>query len=251
MAKIPPPPSPKGVYYPKSKYSKPKSAGQDEFIIKGKKDYYKGLYVKTFDKKYFAGKSPLETGIELEKVSNHSKGHNEIYTVGIGLLGAALGGFFKKKPTMSEKQNGIAKRYFVQDMNNNKIAETDKATYLETKLTVPNRRFAEVDWNIQGPAEDVMFGKYMYEGSESKNKKTIQALEKTIPGISAFITDYKLLVESVPLPPNAVIVGAPVIATQNLAVPQSPLSQTQTFVEPDADTKLENDRKANFDYRKK
>ena len=231
MAKTPPPPSPKGVYYPKSKYSKAKSAGQGEFITKVKKEDYKGFYVKTFDKKYFAGKSPLETGIELEKVSNHNKDHNEIYALGLGILGAAIAGFFRKKPTKSEKENGVAKRYFVQDLNNNKIVETDKPTYAQTKLTTPNRFFAEVDWIIKGPAKDTMFGNYPFEGAESKNKKTIQALEKTMPGISTFVKDYAYLVEE-PV----------VVQPQDLT--------TETFIQLDPDIQLENDRKANFDLRK-
>ena len=89
----------------------------------------------------------------------------------------------------------------------------------------------EVDWIIKGPAEDVMFGNYKYEGAESKNKKTIQALETTMPGISTFVTDYKYLVED------------PIITQpQELA--------SQTFTQQDIDTQLENDRKANFDLRK-
>ena len=217
-------------YYPKSKYSKPKSAGQDEFVIKGKQEYYKGLYVKTFNGKYFAGSSPLETGIELEKVKAHQLGLDEGIPFAIGILAGALGGFFKKKTTNSERASGIAKRYFVQDINNNKIVETDKATYLQTKKEVANRRFAEIDWIIKGPADDAMFGNYKYEGAKSKNKKTIQALEKTMPGISIFVADYAYLVEE------------PVVVQQQEKT-------SQTFIQRDLDVQLDNDRKANFDTR--
>jgi hypothetical protein len=91
--------------------------------------------------------------------------------------------------------------------------------------------FAEVDWIIKGPAEDKMFGKYPFEGAESKNRKTIQALEKTMPGISTFVTDYKYLVEE-------------------LAIAQPQDKTSQTFTEQDTDIRLENDRKANFDLKK-
>lgn len=217
-------------YYPKSKYSKPKSAGQEEFVLKTTKEYYKGYYVETFDKKYFAGTSPLD-GIELEKVKEHQLGLDEGIPFAFGILANSLGGFFRKKPTNSEKERGVTKRYFVQDLNNNKIAETDKVSYVQTKLQVPNRNFLEVDWVIKGPAKDQMFGNYLYEGAETRNRKTIQALEKNMPGISTFITDYKELVEE------------PVIVP-----PQDKTSQT--FVERDANEQLQNDRKANFDLRK-
>jgi len=218
-------------YYPETKYSKPKSAGPGEFVDKKTQEYYKGLYVKTSDNKYYAGNSPLATEIELEKVKDHQKGLDEGIPFLFGILAGSLGGFFKKKPTQSEKEKGVTKRYFVQDKNNNKIVETDKATYLQTQKQVANRNLMEVNWNIKGPAEDMMFGKYPYEGAESKNKKIIQALESQMKGISTFITDYKYLVE-------------------DPATTQKPQLTSETFTEPDAATQLENDRKANFDLRK-
>jgi len=52
-----------------------------------------------------------------------------------------------------------------------------------------------------------------------------------MPGISTFITDYSFLV-------------------QEPVVNQKPLLSTTTETEKDAQTQLENDRKANFDLRK-
>jgi hypothetical protein len=218
-------------YYPKSKYSKPKSAEREEFIVKKTQEYYKGTYVKTSDNKYFSGKSPMDTEEELQKVTSDVEEAGVDVSLLYGILAGSLGGFFAKKLSKSEKEKGVAKRYFVQDLNNKKIVETDKATYLQTKKEVVNRNFAEVDWIIKGPAEDMMFGKYPYEGAESKNKKTIQALDSQMKGISTFITDYRYLVE-------------------DPATAQKPILTTQIFVEQDADTQLQNDRKANFDLRK-
>lgn len=217
-------------YYPESKYSKPKSAGLGEFVDQKTQKEYRGFFVKTFDNKYFAGKSPMETGIELQKVKHHQLGLDEGIPVLFGILAGSLGGFFKKKPTKSEKENGVAKRYFVQDMNNNKIVETDKVSYMQTKNNVPNRIFAEVDWIIKGPADDRIVNGYPFEGAESKNKKTILALENTMPGISTFITDYKHLVEE------------PVIAQK-----QEPVTYTVTV--EDQNTQLDQSRKARFDKR--
>ena len=219
------------MYLPKSKYKKPKSTKGSEFIIKGTTEYYSGMYFETYKKQFFAGTKPTDNGAELQKVSDHGDRNAMLLALGIGLLGTAVAGFFQKKPTKSEKESGIAKRYFVQDLNDNKIAETDKVTYNQTKLTVPNRNFAEIDWIIKGPAEDQMFGQYPYEGAESRNRKTIETLNKTMPGISTFITDYKYLVEE------------PVVIS-----PQDTTSQT--FIEQDPEIKLENDRKARFDLRK-
>jgi hypothetical protein len=219
------------MYLPQSKYKKAKTTNGSEFIIKGTSEYYTGMYFETYKNQFFAGVDPASNGAELQKVSNHGDTKDMLLAMGMGLLGTAVAGFFRKKPTQSEKDKGVAKRYFVQDRNDNKIAETDKATYLQIKKDVPNRNFAQVDWIIKGPAEDKMFGNYPFEGAESKNRKTIQALESQMKGISTFITDYKYLVE-------------------DPAATQKPTLTTQTFIEKNADTQLENDRKANFDLRK-
>ena len=242
-------------YYPQSKYSKPKKASLGAFAEKLSQEPYKGSYVKTSDSKYYSGKSPMDTGIELEKVTNNLR--DTVLAVGMGILGATIAGFFKKKLTQSEKEKGVAKRYFVQDKNNNKIVETDKATYLQTQKEVPNRNFAEVDWIIQGPAEDMMFGEYPYEGAESKNKKTIQALDPQMNGISSFISDYKYLVEDpATLDATSQMKGISTFITdykyliEDPSTVATPEVTSQTFIQPEGDTQLENSRKANFDLRK-
>jgi hypothetical protein len=215
-------------YQPKTRVSKPKSTAGGEFIEKESRKDYKGKYIEDFKGKFFAGSSIEENGVELEKVNTGAS--SGAIAVAVGLLIEAMRGFFKKKPTQSDIEKGTTKRYFVQDKNDNKITETDKDLYQQAKRLLPNTKFAEIDWNIKGPAEDKTINGYPFEGAASKNKKTIQALEKTMPGISTFITDYSLLV-----------VEPVVVQPQDLT--------SQTFVEQDPDTKLQNDRKANFDTR--
>lgn len=219
------------MYLPKSRYTEAKSTNGSEFVEKGTTTYYKGMYFETYTKQFFAGTSPTDNGVELEKISNHGDQAAMLLAGGMGIIGTAVAGHFIKTPTQSEKDKGVLKRYFVQDRNTNKIVETDKVNYLQTQKNVPNRNLAQVDWIIEGPAENQMFGKYPFEGAESKNKKTVEALESQMKGISAFITDYKYLVED------------PVVN-------QKPTITTQTFAEKDASTQLENSRKANFDLKK-
>lgn len=215
----------KKEYYPEFKYTEPKSARQGQFIVKSTREPYKGLFVFTFDKRYFSGTSPIETGIELEEIRTSLS----VKSILMPLVAGSLGGFFTRKPTQSEKREGILLRYFVQDRNNGKILETDKQTYLQTQKDIANRNFTEVSWIVKGPAEDKVFGKYPFEGAESKNRKTVQALEPQMRGISTFITDYRYLVEEI--------------------ITQEPLV-SEIFIEKDKSTQLTNDRKANFDLRK-
>jgi hypothetical protein len=210
------------MYIPKSRYKKAKSTDGTEFVEVKSRELYKGFYIETFKGKYFAGKTPEENGPELEKIK---KDRN----FPVGLLGL-LAGFFVKKLTESEKSKGVIKRNFIQDKNNGKILETDVDTYTQAKTTLVNTRFAQIDWITKGPAEDTMFGKYPFEGAASKNKKTILALEKDMPGISLFVTNYSLYVE------------------EPVTVVQSQLT-SETEVQRDEEVLLENSRKANFDTK--
>ena len=210
-------------YIPKGGYRKAKSTNGNEFVELISNTLYKGFYIEDAKGKFYGGKTPEENGPELIKLPKLRP-----LTPVLGLLGL-VGGFFLAKLTQSQRDSGVFKRYFLQDKNNKKITEVDKETYLQAQKQLVNTNFTQADWIIKGPAEDKMFGKYPYEGAESKNKKTIQALESQMKGISTFITDYKYLVED--------------------PVTEKPQLTSETFIELDTNTQLENDRKANFDLR--
>ena len=222
-------------YIPGNRLAESKSSPGGEFVIKGTSNEYRGNYIETFDGKYYAGNSLSLMGAELERVGTLGKEDTLIGGVtatATPLLLGLLQKLFKKQPTPQELQKGVAKRYFIQDKNNNKIVETDKETYILAQKELLNRRFAETNWIIKGPAEDQIVNGYSFEGAISRNKKTIQKLEIQIPGISSHITDYGFLVAE-PLQPS-----------KNNPIP------TETYTEQDPITQLENSRKANFDLRK-
>jgi hypothetical protein len=214
-------------YVPKGRYKKAKHTTGGEFEITKTKELYQGYYIEIYGGKYFAGQAPEEQGVELTKLQNGSIDFKTI----LPLVTTLAAGIFGRKLTKPEITKGAIKRYFIQDRKTNKIQEVDEPTYNAAKKELPNRVFAQVDWIVKGPAEDKMFGQYKYEGAESRNKKTIQDLEKQVPGISTFITDYKYLVQE------------PVIVDKQTLT-------SQTIVEEDPTIQLENSRKANFDTRK-
>lgn len=213
-------------YLPEGSYRKAKATKQNEFVELVSKEPYRGFYIEDSRGNFYGGKTPQENGPELLRVTNNEQ---LLKNLGLGLLGL-VGGFFLAKPTKSQRDSGVLQRYFLQDKNNNKITEVSKEAYLQAQKELVNTNFTQADWIIKGPAEDKMFGKYPYEGAESKNKKTIQALEPQMKGISTFITDYKYLVED------------PVVT-------QKPQITSETFTELDSNIQLENDRKASFDSR--
>lgn len=216
-------------YIPEGRYKKPESTVGGEFTELESGEPYKGFYIETYKGKYYAGKTPEEGGVELVK---EKKIADQIALLGIvgAIIPGLLAGFFKKKLSPFEKSKGVTKRNFIQDKDNNKIIETDSDTFEQAKQVLVNNRFAQIDWITKGPAEDTMFGKYPFEGAASKNRKTILALEKDMPGISLFVTNYSLYVEE------------PVSVEQNQLT-------SETEVERDVLVELENSRKARFDTK--
>ena len=225
------------IYVPKSSVKKPKTTNGREFVVLETQQFYSGSYVKTSQKQYFAGKTVNETGIELQKLKkglNIPKLTPNGMLAGAGLLAMLLKAVFTKQPSSSDLHNGKTSRFFVKDTATGKIAETDEQTANQVKAEVPNTKIGSVEWIIQGPAEDRIFGAYKYEGAISKNKKAIQGLEKDLPGISSFVTDYAFLVKD------------PV--QENMKKGNNLLS-SEVFIVKDPNTELENLRKANFDKK--
>jgi hypothetical protein len=239
---ITPPPSPlpeklkttePPKYLPQSKYKKAKKAVFGEFVVKDTQESYEGMYIETYRKQYFAGETPEQNGVELEKIEKSSgfPDVNKFLKLGLSLL-AALQAAFKKQLSQDEINKGIAKRYFVQDNRDKKISETSEELFEQGKIDLPDFKYVEVPWHINSPADDVVINGAKFQGSESRNKQTIQNLEKELPGISKFVTDYRYLVAETPAP----------------LTPEE--SRAQTQVVRDTDTLDANFRKARFDTRK-
>jgi hypothetical protein len=220
-------------YLPQAKYKKAKRTSGGEFRIKTTGEDYKGFYIETYRKQYFAGETPEQNGVELEKIerTESTPDLNKLLSTGISLL-ALLQSAFKKQLSQDEVNKGIAKRYFVQDNRDKKISETSQELFEQGKKDIPDFIYKEVSWNISNPADDIVINGAKFQGSESRNKETIQNLEKEMPGISKFVTDYRYLIPETPVP---------------TPVEQAKV-QTQVIKDPYAGQ--QDFRKANFDLRK-
>ena len=216
------------MYIPEGSYKKPVYTLGFTFVDMETKESYRGFLIEDSLGKFYSGKSPGNDNRRLEKVDIKIP---EGLKSGLkGIAKTLAMGLANKLISKLERQNGKTKRYFVQDKNSNKIAETDKTTYNQAKVDLVNHNFSEVDWILTGPAEDKTFGSYVYEGAASKNKKAIQALESQMKGISNFVTDYAYLVED----------------TNGTTKQQM---DTNTISIKDPNTELDNSRKANFDNK--
>jgi hypothetical protein len=188
-------------YLPQSKYKKPEKARLGQFIVKGTKKPYQGYYIETYKKQFFAGETPEQNGVELERAPEKYSlpDLGNLLSIGLSLV-ALLQSAFKKKISQDEIDKGIAKRYFVQDNRTLKVSETSEELYEQGKKELPDFLFAEVPWHINSPAEDMVINGMKFQGSESRNKETINKLDEKMPGIVNFVTDYKYLVKPTPIP---------------------------------------------------
>ena len=120
------------------------------------------------------------------------------------------------QPTDREKQECKFERYFTKNTATGKIKELSKADYQSAKLTGKNyESFAKTDWIVCGPLPDQLINGYFLEGTESKNRKLVDELEKQIPGIQDVLTDYGQFVTDTtppapaPAPKTKITIPAP------------------------------------------
>lgn len=159
---------------PRSKYSEPRHTPGREFSLDGKE--YVGWYVKTYQEKYYTGKT----------LGNRSK---EIFPINYEEPVEESFAEQKIEPNAYERDKGSFTRYFIQKRSNNKIVEVQKGRYMNfTNKSLYVK--ATLDWKIKGPAENQNIKGYVYFGAAHVNEVNTKALENTIKGISNFIKDY-------------------------------------------------------------
>ena len=182
-------------FIPKSNYKKAKHTNGGKFNIAATGQPYVGFYIEDSKGNFIAGETPEEKGPELFETVQVS---SDTLNKPTGLLLEVL----KRELTQNEIEQGSIKRYFTQDLHNNTIAEVLPETYFTDKQDTLRKNTLEVEWITKGPADDRLFGKYPYQGAESKNRQTIQEANKTMPGISTYISDYRYLVQEAAINTN-------------------------------------------------
>lgn len=170
------------MYIPKSKYRPAKYTDGNRFT-KSDGTFYTGWYIETFRGDFLSGKTPTASSEMLtdNQVSEQEfaqyKFTNDIIT-----------------PTEKDYKEGYFYRYFVQDKRNNAIIEVVRDKY---KYYVKQRytREIKVKWILEGPAENINRGLYIYFGAASKNEEAIKEAENTIIGLSSVINLYNQFVK--------------------------------------------------------
>lgn len=159
------------MYLPKSLY-RIKTTYGGEFQKPSGEDYI-GKYVETSTGKTFAGDS-LENakGILLSTAEQNLINIERPYNDYFG-------------PTEEDYRKGIFTRYFTQDKRSTKIVEMNREQW-KIKKRLRYVSSGSFIWVLKGPADDRIINGVPYKGAASKNRETLQELEKDFPGITDF-----------------------------------------------------------------
>ena len=162
------------MYLPKSKYKPAKYTQGDTFVTSDKKVYI-GWYFETYQKRYFSGKEPGNNNLELFPIEVL----NEEPRFASDIIG----------PSLDELNKGFFYRYILSDDRNKKIVEVNKNKfdYFKNFSYINSIR---LKWDLTSPIDNLVVNGYEYKGSAYKNEQTVLEAEKTILGISNFITNY-------------------------------------------------------------
>jgi len=159
------------MYLPKSKFRIEDSYG-DEFTDANNQPYY-GKVIRTSSGRVFAG----------ESINNTQGALNKVRTSDLTKIARPFNDYYG--PLDEDYKKGFYIRYFLRDTRDGKFAEVSLKQWKEKKLLnyVLAGKFV---WILKGPVNDGVLDGISFKGTSTKNRETLQNLEKTYPGILNF-----------------------------------------------------------------
>ena len=145
---------------------------------------YVGPYMEAYNGKCYLGKEFNKNTVELVVESPQESTETETRTLNT-----------KFSPSEEDYKNFYVYRYFRQNRVTKKIEELSEKDYVDlvSAQTYPERYvYEKCVWCIRGPFEDVNYNSgpglpYKYEGVRSRNQRTMDRLNETLPGIKDVI----------------------------------------------------------------
>ena len=162
------------MYIPKNKYKIRTVYGGS--YIRGDGSIFNGSIIETasgivFEGSDLTGQKSRLTPVEVEDSTGIDRPYNDYYG-----------------PTVDDYKNGSYIRYFTQDKRSKKITEMNQEQWLE-KSKLKYISPGQLTWLLLGPIEDGKYNGISYKGTSTKNKETVDKLEKDYPGIKRFFSD--------------------------------------------------------------
>lgn len=98
-------------------------------------------------------------------------------------------------PTDRDYQIGNFVRYIVYDSNLNLYKEVNLENYNRFKNLSQVKNII-LTWYIYKPADDTIINGYLFTGSATRNRTTLQQLSKDNPGLLDFLNPYQYIKEN-------------------------------------------------------
>lgn len=187
------------MYYPKSKILENQYTPGGELIDPSTGASYQGYYHVTYDGNVYTGAShsissqplsgtPSTTGSSDALVRPSLIANFDYDNISQGkmsyLFQFILPGPIYPSPTGSDYQAGQFNRYFMQQVTNNKINEISQTGYQDLQQN-PLYNSLTLVWKLTGPLHDTATA----SGVADTNARTLAMNEKSMPGISSYLSN--------------------------------------------------------------
>jgi hypothetical protein len=165
------------MYYPKSEIALVSSTTGTQLLVKKTKKPYTGDYYITNDGRFFSGKEYTVTTQELVPIIKNSIKNNDVKSYD----------FHYAMPSDDDYNKGFFIRYTIKRVNSGfeTILEVDQTEY-ERAVKDPLYSAVKFSWKLTGPLYTTQQG---IPGIVNTNQKTLEGLEKSIPGITNYFTN--------------------------------------------------------------
>jgi len=198
------------MYLPKSKYKGNLHTPGNEFVVVSTGKGYQGNYFQTFNNRYYTGESPSKDSLEIvPRTDTQTYGDNqdsestfllEEYDIirnnqeELQLKSTEPIPVFYPQPTSQDYTRGNIIRYFLKHRSTGIISEVSQEVYkaiIDKKplYYYPSYTTGRLTWRIQGPRSTTIRQGYKVPGAVSINKAAVESLERTLPGISSYLSD--------------------------------------------------------------
>jgi hypothetical protein len=184
------------AYYPLSKITPSLYTSGNEFSSKGTRQDYRGYYFSTYDGKFFTGKTPSDSAIELVKYSSNVK---NVPLSALGYTGnmsnTSNTTYYIPTPSEADYTAGYIIRYFIKRVNGDvsTIRELSKEDYTAIQND-PLYVRSSITWLIKGKLEPTYIGsEIVVPGVIEHNFRATRFAEKVMPGLSLYLVNLAQL----------------------------------------------------------
>lgn len=203
------------MYLPKFKYEGSKFTSGGEYALKDTGAEYKGFYFVTYKGEVYTGPEPSLKGtnaqllplqqveqsfgtLESEDLLVYDEIYNSPHEFSLKVTQEVPS--YIPVVTVGNTIDGFLLRYFAQNKITKEIIEISKQTYSDldnrtVRYFYKNYNIVRLYWFLNGSIEDTQNGPYKIPGIRSKNIESTKTAEKTISGLSQYLSNPLEFVE--------------------------------------------------------